>query len=77
MQAVPLRFLSVILAFSGSGTSGGMTTSPTVLTAHRTDEILNEGILRWRSRLQSFANETLGDLRVSELFDIIVDFPER
>ncbi|KAG6547269.1 hypothetical protein Mapa_011205 [Marchantia paleacea] len=76
IEAVPLRFLSVILAFSGSGTSGGMTASSTVPTAHSTDEILNEGILRWRSRLQSFANETLGDLRVSELFDIIVDFPE-
>ncbi|CAM6090151.1 unnamed protein product [Calypogeia fissa] len=72
IEAVPLRFLCVILASSTFplGTSSATTISLS------TDNILDEVLIRWRSRLQSFAYETLGDLRVSELFDIIVDFPE-
>lgn len=41
------------------------------------EEIVKERVVRWRLRLQFFAYETLGDLRISELFDIIVDYPDR
>ncbi|KAL3697240.1 hypothetical protein R1sor_011316 [Riccia sorocarpa] len=74
IEAVPLRFLSVILASSGSGSTS--VTAATPPSTNDVGDVINEGLVRWRSRLQSFADETLGDLRVSELFDIIVDFPE-
>lgn len=76
MQAVPLRFLCVILASSGPPLAALGAPSP-FLSSLGADHTLDEVVTRWRSRLQSFAYETLGDLRVSELFDIIVDFPER
>lgn len=37
----------------------------------------SEGLVRWRLRLEYFAYETLQDLRIAKLFEIIVDYPER
>ena len=84
-QAVPLQFLCVMLASSGAPSTALKTLpspfpSPLSLVpgpAAGGDEIVTERVVRWRLRLQFFAYETLGDLRISELFDIIVDYPER
>jgi anaphase-promoting complex subunit 2 len=84
-QAVPLRFLSVMLAASGTPshftkTSPSAFPSPltsTPVLASGADKTVTERVIRWRLRLQFFAYETLGDLRISELFDVIVDYPER
>nr|DAD21285.1 TPA_asm: hypothetical protein HUJ06_022748 [Nelumbo nucifera] len=37
----------------------------------------SEGLVRWQLRLEYFAYETLQDLRIAKLFEIIVDYPER
>lgn len=37
----------------------------------------SEGLVRWHLRLEYFAYETLQDLRISKLFEIIVDYPDR
>ena len=83
VQAVPLRFLSIILASSGPPSSKSSSlTFPSPLASISipstgVDEIVKEGVVRWRLRLHFFAYETLGDMRINELFDIIVDYPER
>lgn len=86
IQAVPLRFLCAILGSSGAPSSvpkPPSSTFPSPLSAAGSlptaggEEIVKERVVRWRLRLQFFAYETLGDLRISELFDIIVDYPER
>ncbi|CAK9234248.1 unnamed protein product [Sphagnum troendelagicum] len=84
IEAVPLRFLSVMLAASGTPshftkTSPSAFPSPltsTPVLASGADKTVTERVIRWRLRLQFFAYETLGDLRISELFDVIVDYPE-
>lgn len=82
IEAVPLRFLSIILASSGapSSKSSSLTfPSPLVsipISSTGVEEIVKDGVVRWRLRLHFFAYETLGDMRISELFDIIVDYPE-
>lgn len=82
IEAVPLRFLFVILASSGAPPSKtSLATFPSPLASLSipttgADEAVKEGVVRWRLRLHFFAYETLGDLRITELFDIIVDYPE-
>lgn len=83
LQAVPICFLSIILASAGAPSSKSSSlTFPSPLAsmslpATGADKIVKEGVVRWRLRLHFFAYETLGDMRISELFDIIVDYPER
>jgi anaphase-promoting complex subunit 2 len=84
IEAVPLRFLSIMLAASGTPshfTKTSPSTFPSPLTstpvlASGADKTVTERVIRWRLRLQFFAYETLGDLRINELFDVIVDYPE-
>ena len=37
---------------------------------------MEDPIAPWRSRLDYYARDTLGAMRTSEMFDIVVDFPE-
>jgi hypothetical protein len=39
--------------------------------------IPSEALVRWQLRLEYFAYETLQDLRIGKLFEIIVDYPDR
>ncbi|KAF8703509.1 hypothetical protein HU200_032318 [Digitaria exilis] len=82
IQAVPLQFLHALLSYLGdsvdyaSGSSG--LKSP--LASHPSSfpgiGVPSEALLRWHMRLEYFAYETLQDLRISKLFEIIVDYPE-
>ncbi|GBG67407.1 hypothetical protein CBR_g543 [Chara braunii] len=47
------------------------------ITAPGGDEAATVAVVRWRLRLEFYTYEILGDLRISELFDIIKDYPER
>ena len=83
-QAIPLQFLQIVLD-SSSPRRGDLPKSsdlPSPLAStpfaniKRSHEA-NERVTRWHLRLEFFAYETLGNLRINELFDIIVDYPER
>lgn len=80
-QAVPLCFVSIILAASTNSAVGHQDfqgSHRSLATVGYGDaDSMDERIVRWRLRLQFFAYETLGDLRITELFDVIVDYPER
>ncbi|CAH9134338.1 unnamed protein product [Cuscuta epithymum] len=83
IQAVPLQFLHALLAYLGDATR---TESPSSgrrspLASHPPscyfgNEIPSEGLVRWQLRLEYFAYETLQDLRIAKLFEIIVDYPD-
>lgn len=83
IKAIPLQFLHVALA-SGTPMKKDITDSyslPSPLVSSPSLNLgssneVNERAVRWHLRLEFFAYETLGDLRISELFDIIVDYPE-
>lgn len=83
-QAVPLRFFKALLSYLGDSydydsPSSGLK-SP---LASRTSSCYpgidapSEGLVRWQLRLEYFAYETLQDLRIAKLFEIIVDYPDR
>ncbi|XP_027096892.1 anaphase-promoting complex subunit 2 isoform X1 [Coffea arabica] len=83
IQAVPLQFLHALLAYLGDSTdyashSSGLK-SP-LASRHSScyfgSEEPSEGLVRWQLRLEYFAYETLQDLRIAKLFDIIVDYPD-
>ncbi|XP_024541138.1 anaphase-promoting complex subunit 2 isoform X1 [Selaginella moellendorffii] len=78
IEAVPMRFLSAILESSaGSSSLSPLPATPSPLASSSTlSDLSKERIIRWRLRLQFFTYETLGDLRISELFDVIVDYPD-
>ncbi|KAG2307668.1 hypothetical protein Bca52824_027416 [Brassica carinata] len=69
IQTVPLQFLNALLSYLGDYVSYGTTSLSKVVTH-------SEGIVRWKLRLEYFAYETLQDLRIANLFEIIVDYPE-
>ncbi|VFQ66479.1 unnamed protein product [Cuscuta campestris] len=83
IQAVPLQFLHALLAYLGDSTS---TESPSSghkspLQSHPSSfyfgtEIPSEGLVRWQLRLEYYAYETLQDLRIAKLFEMIVDYPD-
>ncbi|KAL3631183.1 anaphase-promoting complex subunit 2 [Castilleja foliolosa] len=83
IQTVPLQFLHALLAYLGGSkgyesSSSGMK-SP--LASHPSVRcfgtgIPSEGLVRWQLRLEYFAYETLQDLRIAKLFEIIVDYPD-
>nr|GME18442.1 anaphase-promoting complex subunit 2 [Ipomoea batatas] len=83
IQAVPLQFLHALLAYLGDSNS---TESPSSglkspLASHRSScyfgtGIPSEGLVRWKLRLEYYAYETLQDLRIAKLFEIIVDYPD-
>lgn len=84
IQAVPLGFLHIILPYlcltsqdnnrdQCAHASTWASCPPLCFTGRESE---SERITRWRLRLEYFAYETLQDLRISQLFDIIVDYPE-
>jgi anaphase-promoting complex subunit 2 len=84
LQAIPLQFLQIVLD-TGTPRTGDLPKSlelPSPLASTpfanmKKSHEANERLTRWHLRLEFFAYETLGNLRISELFDIIVDYPER
>ncbi|KAF8103771.1 hypothetical protein N665_0185s0043 [Sinapis alba] len=83
IQTVPLQFLNALLSYLGDSVSSGTTssglTSPLACCLSPTFSKVvtpSEGIVRWKLRLEYFAYETLQDLRIAKLFEIIVDYPE-
>nr|XP_043606823.1 anaphase-promoting complex subunit 2 [Erigeron canadensis] len=82
IQAVPLQFLHALLDYLGdsmSCLSPSSTKSPLASTpssCYSETGKLSEGIIRWQLRLEYFAYETLQDLRIAKLFEIIVDYPD-
>lgn len=83
IQAVPLQFLHSLLAYLGNpaGNSSPLFSLKSPLAPHASsiNSGVNtpEGLIRWQSRLEYFAYETLQDLRIAKLFEIIVDYPDR
>ncbi|KAJ8774682.1 hypothetical protein K2173_017128 [Erythroxylum novogranatense] len=83
IQAVPLQFLHALLAYLGDNTSydypsPGLKSPLAYHPLSRCDgtNISSEGLVRWKLRLEYFAYETLQDLRIAKLFEIIVDYPD-
>ncbi|CAA0828665.1 Anaphase-promoting complex subunit 2 [Striga hermonthica] len=83
IQAVPLQFLHALLAYLGDSKScersssdlkSPLASSPS-FRCYGAD-IPSEGLVRWQLRLEYFAYETLQDLRIAKLFEIIVDYPD-
>ncbi|GJU39095.1 hypothetical protein Tco_1192052 [Tanacetum coccineum] len=78
IQAVPLQFLHELfdnLGDSISYFSPPIAKSPLASCTSSGDK-LYERIIRWQLRLEYFAYETLQDLRITKLFEIIVDYPD-
>ena len=84
MQAVPLQFLYALLDYLGdsvgydtasSGLKSPLASCPS--SCYPGISIPSEGLIRWQLRLEYFAYETLQDLRIGKLFEIIVDYPDR
>ncbi|XP_068654157.1 anaphase-promoting complex subunit 2 [Aristolochia californica] len=83
IQAVPLQFLYALFAFLGdavavddnfvSGVKSPLASCPSFFSGV---DFRSEGLIRWQLRLEYFAYETLQDLRISKLFEIIVDYPD-
>ncbi|KAK6139355.1 hypothetical protein DH2020_026901 [Rehmannia glutinosa] len=83
IQAVPLQFLHALFAYLGDSKSFGSPSSglKSPLASHPSFRcygtgIPSEGLVRWQLRLEYFAYETLQDLRIAKLFEIIVDYPD-
>lgn len=83
IQVVPMQFLDALLAYLGD--AGGYDTASSGLKSPLAScpsscypgiDIPSEGLIRWQLRLEYFAYETLQDLRIDKLFDIIVDYPD-
>lgn len=82
IQAIPLQFLRDLLAYLGdvpnSVTDVWGLQSPLASQPSSVSRInMSEGLVRWKLRLEYFAYETLQDLRIGKLFEIIVDYPDR
>ncbi|CAN7016628.1 unnamed protein product [Brassica oleracea var. botrytis] len=83
IQAVPLQFLNALLSYLGDSISYGTTssclTSPLACCPSPSFSKVvtpSQGTVRWKLRLEYFAYQTLQDLRIANLFEIIVDYPE-
>ncbi|OVA12205.1 Cullin [Macleaya cordata] len=83
IQAVPLQFLRALLAYLGDSVSydGPSSGLKSPLASHPSScypgsDTPSEGLVRWQLRLEYFAYETLQDLRIAKLFEIIVDYPD-
>ncbi|XXG65538.1 hypothetical protein AAC387_Pa05g3213 [Persea americana] len=83
IQAVPLQFLYALLDYLGdsvgydtasSGLKSPLASCPS--SCYPGISIPSEGLIRWQLRLEYFAYETLQDLRIGKLFEIIVDYPD-
>ncbi|KAL3501441.1 hypothetical protein ACH5RR_035890 [Cinchona calisaya] len=83
IQAVPLQFLRALLSYLGDSTNYAFPSTglKSPLASRPSSccfgsEAPSEGLVRWQLRLEYFAYETLQDLRIAKLFDIIVDYPD-
>ncbi|KAL8533782.1 hypothetical protein ACS0TY_009974 [Phlomoides rotata] len=83
IQDVPLQFLHALLAYLGDSKSYESPSSgqKSPLASHPSFRYYGtgvppEGLIRWQLRLEYFAYETLQDLRIAKLFEIIVDYPD-
>ncbi|KAA0038884.1 anaphase-promoting complex subunit 2 [Cucumis melo var. makuwa] len=82
IKAVPLHFLHSLLAYLGNSAGNNSPfhslKSSLAPCASSFNSGVNtpEGLIRWQSRLEYFAYETLQDLRIAKLFEIIVDYPD-
>ncbi|XP_049935064.1 anaphase-promoting complex subunit 2 isoform X3 [Nymphaea colorata] len=81
IQAILLPFLSALLSYMGDvfDSNDGLSSrkSPLAFSPSFDGEgIACERLIRWKLRLEYFAYETLQDLRIAKLFDIIVDYPD-
>ncbi|PSS28755.1 Anaphase-promoting complex subunit like [Actinidia chinensis var. chinensis] len=79
IQAVPLQFLHALLAYLGDSISYDTHSSglkSPLASRYAGIDNPSEGLVRWKLRLEYFAYETLQDLRIAKLFEIIVDYPD-
>ncbi|XP_033146493.1 anaphase-promoting complex subunit 2 isoform X1 [Brassica rapa] len=83
IQTVPLQFLSALLCYIGDSisydtTACGLTSPLDCCPSPSFSKVVtpSQGIGRWKLLLEYFAYETLQDLRIAKLFEIIVDYPE-
>ncbi|PIA32550.1 hypothetical protein AQUCO_04400028v1 [Aquilegia coerulea] len=83
IKTVPLQFLYALLAYLGESVSYDSPSSglKSPLASHPPSfypgiDIPSEGLVRWQLRLEYFAYETLQELRIGKLFEIIVDYPD-
>ncbi|WCJ22207.1 Anaphase-promoting complex subunit 2 [Euphorbia peplus] len=80
IKAVPLQFLRALLAYLGDsvspspGLNSPLASHPSSILPET--DTPSEGLVRWQLRLEYFAYETLQDLRIAKLFEIIVDYPD-
>ncbi|KAG0463217.1 hypothetical protein HPP92_021693 [Vanilla planifolia] len=79
--AVPLQFLHALLQYLGEPYDSSVSSSlksPLALNplSYPGLDAPCEGLVRWKLRLEYFAYETLQDLRIGKLFEIIVDYPD-
>ncbi|XP_057950012.1 anaphase-promoting complex subunit 2 isoform X2 [Malania oleifera] len=83
IQAVPLQFFYALLAYLGEsvscdspslGLKSPLASRPS--SCYPGVDAPSEGLIRWQLRLEYFAYETLQDLRIAKLFEIVVDYPD-
>ncbi|KAL8138133.1 hypothetical protein V2J09_004134 [Rumex salicifolius] len=83
IKAVPLHFLHSLLAYLGdsdsvdspsSGLKSPLASRPS--SFYPGIDTPSESLVRWKLRLEYFAYESLQDLRIYKLFEIIVDYPD-
>ncbi|KAG0461710.1 hypothetical protein HPP92_022007 [Vanilla planifolia] len=79
--AVPLQFLHALLQYLGEPYDSSVSSSlksPLALNplSYPGLDAPCEGLVRWKLRLEYFTYETLQDLRIGKLFEIIVDYPD-
>lgn len=83
VQAVPLQFLHALQLYLGdsvdydNGSSGLKSPLASPVSSFPGVNMPSELLVRWKLRLEYFAYETLQDLRIGKLFEIIVDYPDR
>ncbi|PWZ21547.1 Anaphase-promoting complex subunit 2 [Zea mays] len=77
-----IQFLHALLTYlgdsvdHGSGSSGLKSPLASRPSSFPGIGVPSEALVRWHMRLEYFAYETLQDLRIGKLFEIIVDYPE-
>lgn len=83
IKTVPLQFLHALLDYLGDSInydslSLGLKSPLASCPSSFDTGIANptEGLVRWQLRLEYLAYETLQDLRIAKLFEIIVDYPD-
>ena len=76
---MPLQFLHELLNYLGDSISySNLPTAKSPLAScPSSGDTPYERITSWQLRLEYFAYETLQELRIAKLFDIIVDYPDR